>query len=264
MTDRSQMHNPPAADLAAAQTEIDRLRRAERRKDEFLGQLAHEVGNILVPLPLALEILKQPSLTPSTIERVREILQDQTVYIHRLISLLRNVSRLTRGIELKRREVEFQPIAERAVAAVRPQAETRQHQLTVSLPTDPVWLSADPERLEQAIIQVLDNAIENSEPGGKIALSATQENGALVIRVEDNGTGIAPELLPHVFEPFVRRDPTLDWMAGRVGIGLALVRQYIELHGGAVAAESPGESQGSTFTIRLPLTQEPGPAPPAR
>jgi signal transduction histidine kinase len=254
MTDRPDTHDPAAASLSAAQAEIERLRRAERRKDEFLGQLAHEVGNILVPLPLALEILKQPSLTANTIERVREILQDQTVYIHRLISLLRNVSRLTRGIELKRRDFEFQPIAERAIAAVRPRAEARQHELAVSLPPEPVSLSADSDRLEQAITQVLDNAIENTESGGKIALSAARENGDLVIRVEDNGTGIAPELLPHVFEPFVRREPTSDWMAGRVGIGLALVRQYIELHGGAVTVESPGEGRGSTFTIRLPLT----------
>jgi signal transduction histidine kinase len=211
--------------LPQALAEIARLRRAEHRKGEFLGQLAHEVGNVLVPLPLALEILKQPNLTPRTIERVRDILQEQAVYIQRLISQLRNVSRLTRGIDLDVHTVDLQPLVERVVAGARPQIEQRRHDLVVALPDEPLSLPADEERLEQALTHLLDNAIEHTPPGGRL-------------------------------RPFVRRAGNIDWGAGRLGIGLSLVRRYIEVHGGSVAVESAGPGQGSAFTLRLPLEEE--------
>ncbi|HUG93181.1 MAG TPA: HAMP domain-containing sensor histidine kinase [Planctomycetaceae bacterium] len=254
MTNATASTEPSECTLESALAEIDRLRGAERRKDEFLGQLAHEVGNVLVPLPLALEILKQPGLTRNTIDRVREILGEQAVYVQRLVGQLRNVSRLTRGIELDRRKVELHRVVERAAAAVRPLVDQAQHELVITLPDHPVELEADAERLEQALVHLLDNAARYTRPGGRIQLEAVEgQDRELVLRVSDNGSGIDAELLPRIFEPFIRREGAIDWGAGRLGIGLSLVRQCAEVHGGSVSAESGGPEQGSAFTVRLPL-----------
>jgi signal transduction histidine kinase len=149
----------------------------------------------------------------------------------------------------------LQSIVEQAVAHVRPAIEERRQELNVSLPDEPVRLLADADRLQQALVHLLQNASENTPTGGRIHLSSARGQDELLIRIADNGMGIPPEFQPEIFEPFVRREATIDWSAGRLGIGLSVVRQYVELHGGSVAAESAGPDQGSTFTIRLPLNE---------
>jgi PAS domain S-box-containing protein len=232
-----------AAELAAA----------DRRKDEFLAMLAHELRNPLAPILTALHLLRQDSANPATVDWARRVLERQVPHLARLVDDLLDVSRITRGkIDLRKEKVELAAVVGSAVEAARPLIEGRKHQLTISLPPEPVWLYADAARLDQVLNNLLNNAAKFTEPGGRIGLTAETVDGKVVLRVRDSGAGIAPEFLSRVFDLFEQGDRAPDRTHGGLGIGLTLVRTIVELHGGSVRAESAGPGQGSQFIVTLP------------
>ena len=228
-------------------------REAERRKDEFLAMLAHELRNPLAPIRNALHIMNQPGTGTATVEGLREMMERQVQHMTRMVDDLLDVSRITRGkIALRKELVDFTSVVNRVVEAIRPLIDDRQQQLTVDLPPEPLRLDADPTRLEQTLANLLNNAAKYTGHGGHIWLSARQQDGELVLRVRDNGVGIAADMLTRIFEPFVQSDRVLHHSEGGLGIGLTLVRSLVEMHGGSVTAHSDGQGKGSEFIVRLP------------
>jgi PAS domain S-box-containing protein len=237
------------------------LRESDRRKDEFLAMLAHELRNPLAPVRNSLQILKQPDTDPATAEQARSIAERQVDQLTRLVDDLLDVSRIMRGrIELRKERVELAAIVTRAFEAVQALIDVEGHRLSVTLPDGPVWVLADVVRLSQVIANLLNNAAKYTPPGGRIELIATLENADLVLIVRDNGIGIAPEALPRIFDMFMQAAPDVARSKGGLGIGLKLVKTLIELHGGTIEARSPGPDQGTEFVIRLPNTVDMSPA----
>jgi PAS domain S-box-containing protein len=228
---------------------------SDRRKDEFLAMLAHELRNPLAPILTSLQLLELRPSDPDLQHRCREILVRQVRHLARLIDDLLDVSRITRGrIALRKQPLELAESIARAVDAARPMIDERHHHLTVAVPPG-LWVEADPLRIEQVVVNLLANATKYTEPGGRIRVLGERSGPSAVIRVADNGMGIPSEMLPHVFDPFVQGDRSLDRTQGGLGIGLTLVRGLIHLHGGAVSAASDGPGQGSEFVVTLPLTE---------
>jgi signal transduction histidine kinase/CheY-like chemotaxis protein len=251
--------------MAEALRHERRLREADRQKDEFLAVLAHELRNPLAAIAGATQLLKRQAWPGPDDERgwSLEVLERQSAHLARLIDDLLDVSRVSRGkVRLRPERLDARPVARRAAEAVRVPALERRHELRLALPDEPLWVEADPTRLEQVLVNLLNNAVKYSEPGGRIDLSAGRDGGDCVFRVADTGAGIAPEVLPHVFDPFVQADKTLDRAQGGLGIGLTLVRRLVELHGGGVSAASDGLGRGSEFVVRLPAAAPPAGAPP--
>ena len=245
--------------------ELDRraeaLKDADRRKDEFLAMLAHELRNPLAPIRNGLEILRLTEGDPVAVARTRDMLRRQVEHLARLVDDLLDVSRITRGkVELRKQPVELGAALSRAVEGVRPLVDARHHKLTVVQPGRPVWAEADPARLTQVVGNLLTNAAKYSEEGGRIDLCLEEDGEWAVVRVRDTGLGIPPEMLPRVFDLFTQVGRTLDRADGGLGIGLTLVRTLVELHGGTVQAHSDGVGKGSEFVVRLPRTTAPGPA----
>jgi PAS domain S-box-containing protein len=239
------------------------LREADRRKDEFLAMLSHELRNPLAPLRNALHILKQPGVDEQVMGRVRDLAERQVRHMARLLDDLLDVSRISRGrIELRKEVLDLTAVVSRTVEAVRPFIEERQHELTLALPAEPLEVEADPTRLEQVLTNLLNNAAKYTEPSGHVWLTAERDASEAVVRVRDTGIGIAPEMLPKVFDLFVQGDRGLDRSQGGVGIGLTLVKKLVELHGGRVEACSAGLGRGSEFSVRLPAL--PGQRPDER
>jgi len=229
-------------------------REAERRKDEFLAVLAHELRNPLAPIASSLEILQLPNIDAKTATEARNVAERQLRHLTRLVDDLLDMSRIMRGkVELRRQRIELTTVVARAIETARPLIEGERHQLTVALPEEPVWLDADLVRLAQVVGNLLCNAAKYTEPGGKIALSAACENGQVVLRVRDSGIGIAPEVLPRLFEMFMQVAPGARRSQGGLGIGLTLAKNLVEMHGGTIEAHSSGSAQGSEFVVRLPV-----------
>jgi PAS domain S-box-containing protein len=229
------------------------LREADRLKDEFLAMLAHELRNPLAPVRNALHVMKQPAAGAAIIAQVREMADRQVTHMGRLLDDLMDVSRVSRGrIELRKEVVDAVPVIRRTVEAIRPLVEERRHTLSVSLPEEPLWLEADPHRLEQVLTNLLTNAAKYTDLGGQIGLTAEREDHRIVLRVRDTGVGIAPEMLPRIFDLFVQAERRLDRSQGGLGIGLTLVHRLVQLHGGTIEASSPGLGRGSEFVVRLP------------
>jgi PAS domain S-box-containing protein len=229
------------------------LRQADRLKDEFLAMLAHELRNPLAPVRNALHILKQPEANAAQLQQVRDMAERQVQHMARLLDDLLDVSRISRGrIELRREAVDVAAVIGRTAEAARPVIEERRHEVTVSLPAGPLRVEADPTRLEQVLTNLLNNAAKYTDPGGRIWLSAVRDGNAVVVRVRDTGIGIAPEMLPRIFDLFVQAERRLDRAQGGVGIGLTLVKKLVELHGGRIEAASAGPGRGSEFAVRLP------------
>jgi PAS domain S-box-containing protein len=229
------------------------LRETDRLKDEFLAMLAHELRNPLAPVRNALHVMKQPAAGAAIVAQVRDMAERQVLHMGRLLDDLLDVSRVSRGrIELRKEVVDAVPVVKRTVEAIRPLIEDRRHELTVSLPHEPLWLDADPHRLEQVLTNLLTNAAKYTDPGGQIWLTASRDDSHVVIRVRDTGVGITPEMLSRIFELFVQAERRLDRSQGGLGIGLTLVHRLVELHGGTVEASSPGLGGGSEFVVRLP------------
>ncbi len=229
----------------------------ERRKDEFLAMLAHELRNPLAPIASALHVLEIAPDDAATAVRARQIMQRQVDHLVRLVDDLLDVSRITRGkIGLQRTRVELSEVVQRAVETTRPHIDAQRHRLMIHLPSEPVALDADPIRLAQILGNLLNNAAKYTEPGGTIEVCAARDGDEVEIRVRDNGLGMSPEMLARVFDLFVQERHSLDRAQGGLGIGLTLVRRLVELHGGSVEARSPGVGQGSEFVVRLPLAGE--------
>jgi signal transduction histidine kinase len=230
------------------------LRQIDRRKDEFLATLAHELRNPLAPIRNALEILRLGPNTPDAVERGRKMMDRQVAHMVRLIDDLLDISRITRGkVQLRRERVDFADIVAGAVEGSQPLIDAGQHELTITLPDSPVTIEADTCRLTQVLMNLLNNAAKYMEPKGKIRLAATIKSETLVLSVRDSGIGIPPDVLPHIFEMFSQVDRTRDRSQGGLGIGLSLVRGLVELHGGSVQAFSDGPGKGSEFVVRLPM-----------
>ena len=237
---------------------LGELKTALQAKDEFLAVLGHELRNPLAPLRNAAEILAVRAAGDPAVARIQHIIERQVRHMVRLVDDLLDVSRIARGrVELRREAVSVGEIVAHAVDAARPLMDERGHQVAVETPPEPVVVDGDPVRLEQVVSNLLHNAARYTEGRGHIAVRVTRENGAAVIRVSDDGIGIAPEMIDRVFELFVQGDRPRHGATGGLGIGLTLVRNLVELHGGRVAARSDGPGRGSVFEVRLPVVVGP-------
>jgi PAS domain S-box-containing protein len=230
------------------------LARADEEKDEFLAVLAHELRNPLAPVVYALRLLDEKPLDDPNRWYIRRIVDRQMRRLARLIDDLLDVSRIRMGkVELRKDRVDLGAVIGHAVEVARPLAEDRGHQLSVSLPPEPVWLEADPVRLEQVFSNLLSNAVKFTEDGGSIALTAERQGQEVVVRVKDTGVGIHADLLPRIFDLFTQGDRSIDRARDGLGIGLTLSRRLVEMHGGAIEAHSEGVGRGSELVVRLPI-----------
>jgi CheY-like chemotaxis protein/two-component sensor histidine kinase len=246
---------------------------ANRAKDQFLALLAHELRNPLAPIATAAALVRRQS--PAAAHSAIDIVERQTRHLTRLLDDLLDVSRITRGaIELRRARVPLGDAIHHALEAARPAIEALGHTVALDLPATMLPVDADPTRLEQIIVNVLNNAAKYTPAGGRIDVAAAEEGGEAVLRVRDTGVGIAPEMLPRIFDLFTQGDQSLAHTSGGLGVGLTLVHRLVALHGGRISAHSDGPGRGSEFTIRLPLsrradasslagTAEPAPCPPS-
>ncbi len=236
----------------------DELRGNDRRKDEFLAMLAHELRNPLAAIGNAVKLLARLGLGGGEGDWSMDVIGRQMHHLTRLIEDLLDVSRISQGkITLRRDLVDATPILDSAAATVRGLVEERKHTLEVAIDRGNLWLNADATRLEQVVVNLLNNAAKYSENGGRVRLEARNEGENLVIRVTDRGVGIPPEKLPQMFELFAQGDRSLARSEGGLGIGLTVVKKLVELHGGTIAARSEGAGKGSEFTIRLPAAARP-------
>ncbi|HKQ46765.1 MAG TPA: ATP-binding protein [Phycisphaerae bacterium] len=230
------------------------LLQADRRKDEFLAILGHELRNPLAPIRNSLHILRMNRRNDSATDHVGEMMERQVNHMVRLVDDLLEVSRITRGkIELRKEQIEVAAVVRSAVETSGPLIEELGHQLAVTIPTEPLFLEADPVRLTQVLANLLNNAAKYTATGGQIWLSVRREAQELVISVRDTGMGISQEMLSRVFDMFTQFDQLDDRGKGGLGIGLTLVKSLVELHGGRVSAHSDGPGKGSEFIVRLPL-----------
>jgi PAS domain S-box-containing protein len=237
----------------AQKQRADDLAAANRSKEEFMALLSHELRNPLSPILSALNILRRMKTNDPIIEQAADIINRQVVQMVRLVDDLLDVSRIAKGkLRLTKEKVELRVVANRAAESARPLMDARQHDFSVSLPTGPVWVDADPARLEQIVVNLLNNAAKYTDAGGLVRLSVSQEGSGAVIRVRDNGAGIAPEMLPRIFDLFTQVDGTVSRSHGGLGVGLALVRTLVEMQDGRVQAQSGGPGKGSEFTVKLP------------
>jgi PAS domain S-box-containing protein len=237
------------------------LREADRRKDEFLATLAHELRNPLAPIRNALHLLRLTGGSGPAADRIHEMMERQVGHMVRLVDDLLEVSRITRGkIELRKERVELAAVVRNAVETSRPLVEAARHDLSVSVSGEPVIVEADPVRLAQVVSNLLNNAAKYTDEGGRIAVCARREGGDAVVAIRDSGAGIPEDMLPRIFEMFTQVDRTLGRAAGGLGIGLALTRSVVEMHGGRVEARSDGPGRGSEFVVRLPLAAAEDPA----
>jgi two-component system CheB/CheR fusion protein len=260
-----QAHDELEARVAARTAELSRanalLAEADRRKDDFLAMLAHELRSPLAPILNGLHILRLGESDPRTRDAGRAIMERQVRHLSRLIDDLLDVSRITRGkIRLQRERLDLARLARTTAEDRRPSFEQAELRLAVEVPEAPVWVSADATRLAQVLTNLLDNAVKFTDRGGAVTVHVGAEpappRAALTVR--DTGIGIEPQVLPHLFDVFAQADRSLDRARGGLGLGLALVRGLIGLHEGTVEAASAGPGRGATFTVCLPL--EPAPA----
>jgi PAS domain S-box-containing protein len=253
--------NTDIHDMVMSQAErmhlLASLQEQDRRKDEFLAMLAHELRNPLAPISAAAELLKFGRADEEKVARASEVIGRQVRHMTALVDDLLDVSRVTRGlIHLERARVEVGAIVASAVEQARPLFEAREQVLAIEQDQDGAAVTGDAKRLVQVLVNLLNNAAKYTPRGGRIVLSSVCENGWVHIAVRDDGIGIDARLLPQVFDLFTQAERTPDRAQGGLGIGLALVRNIVVLHGGTVSAHSDGPGQGSTFTISLALSLE--------
>jgi PAS domain S-box-containing protein len=242
-----------ASDITGRKQAEEALREADRRKDEFLATLAHELRNPLAPIRNGLEVLRRSAGQGETAVRVEGMMERQVDHLVRLVDDLLEVSRISRGkIALVKTRVELATVLKHAVEMTRELIEKNKLELSVAIPDEPLPLEADSVRLTQVFANLLNNAAKYTDPGGRTEIAAKCEAGQAIVSVSDTGVGIAKDMLPRVFDLFVQVRDKSDRSQGGLGIGLALVRSLVELHGGTVEAHSEGEGRGSRFIVRLP------------
>jgi len=242
-------------DVTARQEAEEALRHADRRKDEFLAMLGHELRNPLAPIRSGLELLdlEQPG------KELIGLMREQVDHLVRLVDDLLDVSRIMRGkIELRKQPVELAKVLSQAIETARPLIDGQHHELTRSLPAEPIWLEADPVRLTQVFANLLNNSAKYTLPSGHLWMTAEVEGEQVTVHIRDNGIGIEPELLPHVFDLFTQGDRAIDRSQGGLGIGLTVVKSLVEMHDGTVSVRSEGTAQGSEFIVRLPILSRDG------
>jgi signal transduction histidine kinase len=231
----------------------DALKEADRRKDEFLATLAHELRNPLAPLRHGLDILRKSPNSEDAVE-IREMMDRQLIHLVRLIDDLLDVSRVSQGkIELRKERIQAADVIRSALESSRPLIDSAGHSLTIDLPPEPIWLDADLTRLAQIIGNLLNNAAKYTPEGGRLGLTLRADGDDAVIAVSDNGLGIPADMQSKVFQLFAQVENHTDRARGGLGIGLALVKQLVAMHDGSVDAQSAGTDQGSVFTVRIPL-----------
>ena len=227
---------------------------ADRMKDEFLAMLAHELRNPLAPILNAIEILRSDASASPVAQQAKVIVERQAKQMARLIDDLLDVSRITVGkIELRKEQVEIGVLIDRAIETTKSYVDTRHHEVSVTVEDGPLWVEADPARLEQALANLLINAAKFTEQSGRIWITTKKHDGHATVRVRDSGVGITPELLPRIFDLFVQADRSLDRSQGGLGIGLTMVKRIIALHGGRVDVTSDGAGKGSEFSLHVPM-----------
>lgn len=238
-----------------AQSRVKELIAANRHKDEFLAVVSHELRNPIASIRNAVSVLrKQPAEDAALLLRVHALIDRQLGNMSLLAESLLDVSQITRGeVRLKRERVDLCEVVRAAVETLQSNFDQRSHRIAMTLPGSPVWLQADANRLEHVFVNLLANGSKYMDVGGELTVSVHVHGSDAIFRVRDAGIGIAPEMLPHIFELFVQTDDAMKRSTSGLGIGLALVRMLVELHGGAVAADSAGLTRGSEFTVRLPL-----------
>jgi PAS domain S-box-containing protein len=253
------MHDLTESEATQAQRKrADGLAEANRSKEEFMALLSHELRSPLSPVLNAVQILRQMKTNDPIIEQAGNVIDRQVGRMVCLVDDLLDISRITKGkLRLTKEQVDLRVVVNHAAEDVRPFMDARKHEFSLSLPIEPIWVEADPARMEQVVVNLLNNAAKYSDIGGLIRMSVSQEAGEAVIRVRDNGVGIKPELLPLIFELFTQVDGSLGRSYGGLGIGLALARNLIEMHEGRLQASSAGLGKGCEFTIKLPVLLEP-------
>ena len=240
------------------------LKDADRRKDEFLATLAHELRNPLAPIRNAVHILNLQSPRDAASQAARDIIERQLRQMVRLVDDLLDVSRITRGkLELRRERVALATIMEQALEGSMPHIDRSEHEVTVSWPASAVYLDADAVRLAQVFSNLLNNACKYTQKGGRIRMAAERDRAEAVVRITDNGIGISSEHLPHVFDMFSQVNPSLEQTQDGLGIGLSLAKGLVEMHGGSIEATSEGAGKGSEFIVRLPVLAEGATSSPA-
>jgi PAS domain S-box-containing protein len=245
------------------QEQAEALADLHRRKDEFLAMLSHELRNPLAPIANAVHLLRLQKEGDPLQQQAQDIIDRQVTQLTRLVNDLMEVSRITTGkVQLRQDRVSINGIVERAIETTRPLIDQRRHELMVTLSPQPIWLNGDAARLEQVIVNLLTNAAKYTDEGGKIWLTVQQEGDECKLCVRDTGVGIAPELLPHIFELFTQAERSLSRSQGGLGIGLALVQRLVEMHGGKVEVHST-LGEGSEFIVHLPVMPPPESQPPS-
>jgi PAS domain S-box-containing protein len=240
--------------LESLRNQAEAAAAGNRRKDIFLSTLSHELRNPLAALTDAAEIIRLTAPESPDLDVPLRIINRQVENLRRLVDDLLDLSRINAGkIDLKMQEVKLQEIVERAVESTRPLIRERRHDLQLLLTSAPVYVAADPARLEQVFVNLLSNAAKYTPEGGKLWIKSSTEGREAVVHVEDTGIGIPPELLPRIFKLFTQVEASRPQSKGGLGIGLSLVKRLVTLHGGSVQVRSEGEGKGSQFTVRLPL-----------
>ena len=244
--------------------QVEAIADESRRKDEFLAMLSHELRNPLAPIRAAMDLLKleERGIENLSQRQVREVIERQLANLTKLISDLLEVSRVVSGrIRLNQQAVDLNQVVRHALETAQQVVEQRRHKLLVNVSPEPVWASADATRLEEVVVNLLDNAAKYTDPEGRIEVWCEHpaEQDHAQVRMRDNGVGIDEKLLPQIFDLFTQADRSLDRAAGGMGIGLSLAQRLVALHGGSIKAHSPpdGQSRGSEFVVRLPLLPTP-------
>jgi len=252
------MHDLTESEAVMAQRKrADGLAEANRSKEEFMALLSHELRSPLSPIINALNILRQMKTSDPIIEQAGNVIDRQVGVMVRLVDDLLDVSRITKGkLRLTTEQIDLRVVVNHAVETVRPLMDARTHDFSVAIPTNPIWVEVDPARMEQVVVNLLNNAAKYTDPGGLIRITVKQHGDEAQIQVRDNGVGITPELLPHIFELFTQVDGTLGRSYGGLGIGLALASSLVELQNGRLQAASGGLGEGCEFTIKLPVALE--------
>jgi len=243
----------PDRPLRRTRLRAEELVRANRRKDEFLAMISHELRSPLASIHNAVRFLGNPIGKGPARQRMQALLERQVRRMTQLVDDLLDVSRITSGrLHLQRERIDLRVVVNNAIESLEPDITAHNHRLTTALPDAPVWLQADPCRLEQVFVNLLANAARYTDAGGELTVWVHRREGQAVIRIRDSGIGIAPDALPHIFDLFKQANEADPRSKSGLGIGLAVVRNLVELHGGSVTAASAGSGQGSEFTVRLP------------